>query len=423
MGTTLTGTTPQDTYDSLIKVTDNGPLSGTAKFLSDGLGNDSVLALSTTAVGVSETSPLGKLHIKTADTSVSSVSAQGNLLVLEDSENGLSILSSAAGAGYILFGDSADNDVAGIIYDHSANAMKFNTNAAERLRITSAGNVGIGLTAPKNPLHVNTSLQVGFVDAANDAMVFTWGGASTNGTIQTFSSSVLALNPAGNNVGIGTSSPIEKTTINGLVAVNGASATSYYVGNNSSAFVDFATNQTRIGAQVSSGASSIAFLTASAGYTTIAERVRVTADGLTFNGDTAAANALDDYEEGTWTMGVTFGGNAVGVTTVYNTGTYTKIGRQVTVNGLLALSSKGSSTGDARITGLPFTIPNSVGNYAAPSLMYFNISFANQFQAYGAINSSTIALYEITEAGAATSLTDADFVNNSEIIISFTYQV
>jgi hypothetical protein len=26
MGTTLTGTTPQDTYDSLIKVTDNGPI-------------------------------------------------------------------------------------------------------------------------------------------------------------------------------------------------------------------------------------------------------------------------------------------------------------------------------------------------------------------------------------------------------------
>jgi hypothetical protein len=47
MGTTLTGTTPQDTYDSLIKVTDNGPLSGTAKYLSDGLGNDSALALST----------------------------------------------------------------------------------------------------------------------------------------------------------------------------------------------------------------------------------------------------------------------------------------------------------------------------------------------------------------------------------------
>jgi hypothetical protein len=51
MGTTLTGTTPQDTYDSLIKVTDNGPLSGTAKYLSDGLGNDSALALSTGNIG------------------------------------------------------------------------------------------------------------------------------------------------------------------------------------------------------------------------------------------------------------------------------------------------------------------------------------------------------------------------------------
>ena len=32
------------------------------------------------------------------------------------------------------------------------------------------------------------------------------------------------------------------------------------------------------------------------------EEMRLTANGLTFNGDTAAANALDDYEEGTWTI-------------------------------------------------------------------------------------------------------------------------
>jgi hypothetical protein len=55
MGTTLTGTTPQDTYDSLIKVTDNGPLSGTLKALSDGLGNDSTLSLSTTAASIAGT--------------------------------------------------------------------------------------------------------------------------------------------------------------------------------------------------------------------------------------------------------------------------------------------------------------------------------------------------------------------------------
>jgi hypothetical protein len=63
MGTTLTGTTPQDTYDSLIKVTDNGPLSGTAKYLSDGLGNDSALALSTTAVGIGTNTPTRELDV------------------------------------------------------------------------------------------------------------------------------------------------------------------------------------------------------------------------------------------------------------------------------------------------------------------------------------------------------------------------
>jgi hypothetical protein len=372
MGTTLTGTTPQDTYDSLIKVTDNGPLSATGKFLSDGLGNDSVLALSTTAVGVSETSPLGKLHVKTADTSVSSVSAQGNLLVLEDTENGLSILSSTAGAGYILFGDSADNDVAGIIYDHSANAMIFNTNAAERLRINSAGNVGIGTSAPAGKLEVSLPLYTG-EDTSSEQAIF-GNGISSNGVRIGYNNT--------NNIGY----------INALKP--GVAWSSLVIGGNS---VRFTANGN--------------------------ERVRVTTDGLTFNGDTAAANALDDYEEGTWTMGVSFGNAAVDVTTSVNTGTYTKIGRQVAVNGYITLTSKGSSTGSARITGLPFTIANNDANYSAPSFWFNNVTFTNQFQGYGNKNNTTIDLSEITILGALSALTNADFANNSEVMISFTYFV
>ena len=94
-------------------------------------------------VGIGETSPLGKIHAKVSDTGASA-SAQGNLLVLEDTENGLSILSGTSAAGYINFGDSDDNDIGMIIYDHSANAMRFWTNAAERMRIDSSGHVGIG---------------------------------------------------------------------------------------------------------------------------------------------------------------------------------------------------------------------------------------------------------------------------------------
>ena len=88
-------------------------------------------------VGIGETSPFGKLHIKGSDTGVTAPSAQGNLLVLEDAENGLSILSSTAGAGYINFGDSDDNDVGMILYGHSSNTMAFWTNAGKRMTINS----------------------------------------------------------------------------------------------------------------------------------------------------------------------------------------------------------------------------------------------------------------------------------------------
>jgi hypothetical protein len=143
--------------------------------------------------------------------------------------------------------------------------------------------------------------------------------------------------------------------------------------------------------------------------------------GIQFNGDTAAANALDDYEEGVWTMGVSFGGASVAVTYSTNTGKYTKIGRQVTVNGLVELTNKGSSTGDAAITGLPFTIANAFENYAAASIRISVISFSDTPQADGLINSTQINLSEVTNAGVFTRLTDADFANTSSIMVTLTY--
>jgi len=152
--------------------------------------------------------------------------------------------------------------------------------------------------------------------------------------------------------------------------------------------------------------------------------VRILSDGgLTFNGDTAAANALDDYEEGTWTIGVSFGGAAVGVTYSTQGGKYTKIGRQVTLTGYLVLTSKGSSTGSARITGLPFSVANAFENYATASLWLARVTFTNQFQGYGNIGANTIDLREITTAGVEGALTDADFANNSDFMVNFTYFV
>ena len=55
------------------------------------------------------------------------------------------------------------------------------------------------------------------------------------------------------------------------------------------------------------------------------------AGGISFNGDTAAANALDDYEEGSWTPDIRRNDGTVSATFTVGTGTatYVKIGRVV----------------------------------------------------------------------------------------------
>jgi hypothetical protein len=52
MGTTLTGKRVQNTYDSLLKLSDNDNLTGTPKIVGSGLGTDSPIYLSTTKVGI-----------------------------------------------------------------------------------------------------------------------------------------------------------------------------------------------------------------------------------------------------------------------------------------------------------------------------------------------------------------------------------
>ena len=81
--------------------------------------------------------------------------------------------------------------------------------------------------------------------------------------------------------------------------------------------------------------------------------VDATLSGGVYVGGTAAANYLDDYEEGTWTPQYTFETSGT-ATMVGSSGTYTKIGNQVTVNFIAVTSAISSPTGAATITGLPF---------------------------------------------------------------------
>ena len=76
------------------------------------------------------------------------------------------------------------------------------------------------------------------------------------------------------------------------------------------------------------------------------------------------------------------------------------------------------------MTGLPFTIANSASTYNAGSFRISNISFASQYQGFGDPNTTIVRLEEVNDStGGVTPLTDADFANNANIMISLTYFV
>ena len=85
------------------------------------------------------------------------------------------------------------------------------------------------------------------------------------------------------------------------------------------------------------------------------ERVRIqSGGGISFNGDTAATNALDDYETGTFTPTLRKSGDTTGQVT--GTGSYTKIGN--VVHAKICFANKTCSNipngAVAEIVGLPF---------------------------------------------------------------------
>jgi len=143
-------------------------------------------------------------------------------------------------------------------------------------------------------------------------------------------------------------------------------------------------------------------------------RGRWTTDGLCFNADTAAANALDDYEEGTWTP-VLQGSNTAG-TYVYDTdrtnGKYIKIGKMVTILGAYRVSSITSAgTGEGRISGLPFTsapidsswnrTPGDLNVQGGPTLAnngYFCLTENSTFLAMGLQGVATWTNISVTDA-------------------------
>jgi hypothetical protein len=77
----------------------------------------------------------------------------------------------------------------------------------------------------------------------------------------------------------------------------------------------------------------------------------------------ANANSLDDYEEGTWTPTILFGGANTSATYTFQVGTYTKIGNVVYYQAYVQESTASTSSGVLTVGGLPFTSRNTSNLY------------------------------------------------------------
>jgi hypothetical protein len=342
----------------------------------------------------------------------SSVTAKGTLTIGESLvENG--IINSPEGI-YI----NADSDASGGTNDIVFGKGRTSTSGGTTfMTIKNGGNVGIGTDSPGFALdvHSGTAGSIinlnttrvgggGFAIANNgSARLYlgsaNWMGVSGEGTGTTSvalgsaeNSSIIFVTSAattvnermritsGGNVGIGTTSPSARLEVNGNIYttsntnfilfgtnaalnpyVQGDTDNSLFIGNNNSAKITITSN-------------GFVRLTASSG-------------GIQFNGDTAAANALDDYEEGTWTPNTN--GDATGT---FNAayGEYTKIGNFVFFRAVVSIET--NFTGSS-IAGLPFTVGGNATNSSLyGGMVVFNNS-SSTLACTPSIGSTIIAFY------------------------------
>jgi hypothetical protein len=280
--------------------------------------------------------------------------------------------------------------------------------------------------------------------------IVTAGDASGILQLQTANTAAVTIDGS-QNVGIGTASPGQKLTVAGSTSLGTASASGNLALYQApgSLFLTMNTNGTLAGARRNwaispeydvAGALSFGVGT-SEGATPTSPRLIIknqgavilsggstSADGtgITFPATQSAssdANTLDDYEEGTWTPTIKFGGNSAGQTYGTRSATYVKVGQMVLVQMNVGFTNKGSSTGTAKITGLPFTQNDTTyptGTFAADG--GFSGISSNGFGIYGLLAGNEVYIRYNGSSGGYADLYDTNFSNTSAFYYSLVYR-
>jgi hypothetical protein len=316
--------------------------------------------------------------------------------------HGMTLISNNGSTSSIFFGEAAGTVTGKIEYDNSIQDMFFTCEGSKRMTINSTG-VGIGTDSPAKLLHIKS--QYGTTFDASDPNDYGPTIQIDNVSNTPNTAATLLFTHRDNSVGY--------AGISSLSDGGDKANLLFFTRNNSPNTI---TERMRIDYD--------GVVSTSGDFKPGADVIMANGRGIGFaasgtDGTTMSSELLDDYEEGTWTCTITCTGDGFTTSGRNTTGTYTKVGRVVTVFADASINTPASGSGNCIITGLPFT-SDGTQTYTTSAILFGRFDLPGSDGYVGRVyDSTTVELFYLQDASNASPLLASHINDNATPYISF----